>query len=224
MKSTFILLSLIALCFGIPRNDSKGRSSAVTLYSGTDEIGSSFRATDYYPHLSDVNFDNKARSGCYTGIWLLYVDTNYRGQNGVAFGYGDDNQCFNINSNVAGKISSIRYSGDMNGIEYETLNVYQEENFSGAEDYFYGDNSNLIFKDVNSIIVTGCSSWTVYANNNYGGDYICLTPKSDCKPIVFPNQSTFNNMKSIGSIRKGCQGRSMLSVSGEAIDINKIYM
>ena len=46
---------------------------------------------------------------------------------------------------------------------FDTLNLYEYEDFNGAEMFFYDDAAQFEFDDFGySVIVTGCSSWTLY--------------------------------------------------------------
>ena len=46
---------------------------------------------------------------------------------------------------------------------YDTLNLYENEDFNGKEMFFYDDATQFDFDNFGlSVILTGCSPWTLY--------------------------------------------------------------
>merc|ERR1711953_254466 len=59
--------------------------------------------------------------------------------------------------------SSLRFTGAPDDWKYDTLNLYFNDYFIGDEEFTYNDMTQLNYDNrAKSIVVTGCSSWTVY--------------------------------------------------------------
>merc|ERR1712029_1047142 len=108
---------------------------------------------------SPYNFDNRAVSCRFNGIYFLY-----------------DNYNFNPNGNAAVYAETW---GD--GYKYDTFNTYQYEYYQGSEQYFYQDATYTQVDNFGrSVVVTGCNPWTVYDYQNYGGQAVCFYPADPC--------------------------------------------
>ncbi len=64
---------------------------------------------------------------------------------------------------------------------------------------------------IRSVIVTGCSSWTVYEYNNYQGGCACLNPSdfNNCYPGLYTSLDNLSNQ--ISSARRGCYCNRVLT-------------
>merc|ERR1712110_577013 len=92
---------------------------------------------------SPYNFDNRAVSCRFNGIYFLY-----------------DNYNANLND-FAYKASSVRLTGAPDGYKYDTFNTYQYEFYQGSEQYFYQDATYTQVDNFGrSVVVTGCNPWT----------------------------------------------------------------
>merc|ERR1719369_213620 len=174
------------------------------LYEYQRQGGSSVYLTDYTPSLARYNFNKRASSGCFNGIWLLYEQVNYR-YGRSWFGWGD-NYCTNLGP-MDNQASSARYAGPPDGYKFDTINFFEQEGFMGEEQYYYNDSPRLNNRYSSSIIVTGCSPWTIYEYPKYQGRHACVHPSdsSKCSPGFFARNSDFGNMGGhIQSARRGC--------------------
>merc|ERR1712110_591449 len=151
---------------------------------------------------SPYNFDNRAVSCRFNGIYFLY-----------------DNYNANLND-FAYKASSVRLTGAPDGYKYDTFNTYQYEFYQGSEQYFYQDATYTQVDNFGrSVVVTGCNPWTVYDSRNYGGFSICFYPADTrkCSPGFFRNSQVMGGMSGrISSVRKGCF--SHIKLYGEPLE------
>merc|ERR1719184_119323 len=170
---------------------------------------------------SPYNFDNRAVSCRFNGIFFLYDNYNFN-PNGNAAVYAEtwgDNYNVNLND-FAYKASSVRLTGAPDGYKYDTFNTYQYEYYQGSEQYFYQDATYTKVDNFGkSIVVTGCNPWTVYDYTNYGGQGVCFYPADThaCSPGFFRNAQVMGGMQNrISSVRKGCF--SSIKLVGEPLE------
>jgi len=170
---------------------------------------------------SPYNFDNRAVSCRFNGIFFLYDNYNFN-PNGNAAVYAEtwgDNYNVNLND-FAYKASSVRLTGAPDGYKYDTFNTYQYEYYQGSEQYFYQDATYTKVDNFGkSIVVTGCNPWTVYDYTNYGGQGVCFYPADThaCSPGFFRNAQVMGGMQNrISSVRKGCF--SNIKLVGEPLE------
>ena len=90
---------------------TSGASQRLTCYDYANQGGSTVVATDYIPNLRTYNnMDDRISSCCFTGIWLIYADSDYNGNNAGAanwWAYGD-NYCTNVPPQFDNAASSLR--------------------------------------------------------------------------------------------------------------------
>merc|ERR1711973_464621 len=191
-------------------SDSKATNQFMDCYDYANQGGDRLRAIDYMPDLSGYNFDNKISYCCITGVWILYADRDYNTNNlGSAnwWVYGD-NYCTNVPNGFDNQASSLRYTGAPDAWTADTLNLYLNDFFIGGEEYTYADLPQLNYNDqTKSIIVTGCSGWTLYTDSNYKGSCKCVWPSdtNKCFPGFYKDQQSLGFMaNSISSTRRGC--------------------
>merc|ERR1712018_285764 len=170
---------------------------------------------------SPYNFDNRAVSCRFNGIYFLYDNYNYN-PNGNAAVYAEtwgDNYNANLND-FAYKATSVRLTGAPDGYKYDTFNTYQYEYYQGSEQYFYQDATYTKVDNFGkSIVVTGCNPWTVYDYTNYGGFSVCFYPADprNCSPGFFRDAQVMGGMQNrISSARKGCF--SNIKLVGEPLE------
>merc|ERR1712200_325042 len=167
-----------------PRIDSSNsRSSAgdqyLDCYEYTNNGGERLRAIDYIDNLVGYNFNNRISSCCFTGIWLLYADTNYNAMGTGAANWWQfgDNYCTDVPSGFENQASSLRYTGAPDAWTADTLNLYLNEFFIGGEESNYNGNCKCV--------------WPSDTNNCYPGFY-----------------STSNSLgylaRTVSSARRGC--------------------
>ena len=110
--------------------------------------------------------------------------------------------------------SSLRFSGAPDGILYDTINLYEAHYFMGREQFFYDDAPQFDMGSFgSSIVVTGCSPWTIYQYDNYQGAALCLYPSdtTDCDPSFFPTPDDLGGLADqISSAKKGCLTNSVI--------------
>merc|ERR1719244_983220 len=173
-------------------SDNRGADQFLDCYDYQNQGGNKLRSVHYTPYLSRYNFDNKISSCCITGTWLLYAD----------------NYCVNVPSGFDNQASSLRYTGAPDSWTSDTLNFYLNEYFIGGEEYTYGDTPQLNYNDqAKSLIVTGCSAWTLYTDKNYRGNCKCVWPSdtNKCFPGFYSTEKSLGFMaRSVSSVRRGC--------------------
>jgi len=188
------------------------KKQSITCYENSDYTGSSVKAIDYIPNLRGYNFNNRISSCCVTsGVWILYSGQDYNSgtSQGNSFYMYGDNYCSRVPNNFINSASSLRYTGAPDGYKFDTLNFYHQINFSGREEYTYQDKSSMVFPDsVNSIVVTGCTPWTLYGNPNYRNPIGCIYPadQTNCFPGMYRNARSLG-IRRISSARRGCFSR-----------------
>merc|ERR1719228_2296560 len=179
-------------------------------YDYAGQRGDRVHVTDYITSLRNYNFDNRIESCCFTGIWMLYDKDNYnKGSSSSAdwWVYGD-NYCKDVPSGFANKASSIRFTGAPDDWKYDTLNLYFEEYFIGDEEFTYNDAAVMNYDNrAQSVVVTGCSAWTLYEYSNYQGRKVCVYPQdtSQCTPGFYSTRQSLGSLAgTVSSVRRGC--------------------
>ena len=173
--------------FSLVKEDKTLVNQYSDCYDYTAQGGSRLHVIDYIADLAPYSFDNRISSCCFTGIWLMYADRNYNVANiGAAnwWQYGN-NYCTNVPAAFDNVASSIRYVGVPDNAGTSTINLYNNEFFIGGEEYAYQDTYQLNYDNqAKSIIITGCTAWTVYDGRNYSGKCKCLWPSdtNNCYP------------------------------------------
>ena len=214
-SSSYLYLTLstwlLALCPCIPA--LQGSSQALSCYSSGGGGGDVLRATDYIPDLGRYSFNNKIQSCCVGGVWVMYAGAGYNKDNPTASSwwvYGDY-YCTNVPQGFENKASSLRFVGAPDDWKYDTLNLYFREFFIGDEEFMYSDKSRLVNDNkARSIIVTGCSGWTLYQYDDYQGAAVCVFPSDtlSCNPGFYSTTTSLGMMdRQVSSVRRGCWAR-----------------
>ena len=137
----------------------------------------------------------------------LFDEKDYNGSKSLwMYGY---NNLVTIPTEFENKVSSLRFPGAPDDWKATSLNLYNQENFMGEEEFTYEDISNFTI-EAKSIIVTGCQPWTVYMESNYQGESKCIYPSDIkmCTPGLYPTVSSLEGLSSkIFSARRGCHGK-----------------
>ena len=72
------------------------------------------------------------------------------------------------------KISSVRFIGNpTSGVGIEDINIFTNRNFAGIFENAVTDLSSMPATG-GSVIINGCSPWSVFTEENYGGECACL--------------------------------------------------
>merc|ERR1712071_233909 len=154
------------------RDEEPGRVQVLDCYDNYQGSGAQFHADDYVPSLRNYGWDNRIGSCCFTGIWILYGEDDYNDYStGAAswWAFGENN-CMDVPSQFNNDASSLRFTGAPDDYLYDTLNIYFNDYFIGNEEFMYNDMPLLNYDNrARSIIVTGCSPWTLYRYDNYQG-------------------------------------------------------
>ena len=194
-------------------NHTRASTQTMDCYDYNNSGGTRMRATDYIPALRTYNFDNKIGSCCLTGMWILYGEEDYNGYStGSAnwWAYGD-NFCTDMPSQFDNQASSVRFTGAPDDWNYDTLNIYFNDFFIGDEEFTYDDKTQLNYDNrAMSVIVTGCSPWTLYESDHYSGSAMCVFPSSSsaCTPGLYPTSDSLSNLAGkVSSARKGCYAK-----------------
>merc|ERR1712002_1125091 len=175
-------------------------------YDYTNQNGQMIHVEDYTPSLRSINFDDRIESCCFTGIWLLYDLENY-GQgsvNSMSWWVYGNNYCTNVPQQFINRAPS-----DWN---YDTINMYFNEYFIGDEEFTYNDAPILNYDNrAQSIVVTGCSAWTLYQYDSYNGYAMCVFPESTskCTPGFYSTRQSLGSLAGqVSSVRRGCYAKN----------------
>lgn len=208
-RPTFVTIFFLSLVVSVAKNlmipDSglKTSSHKLSCYDTDDDDEIDIKATDYMP---EVGIDKNISYCKVSGMWILYDEDNYNGSASFwMYGY---NNMVTIPTEFENKVSSLRFPGAPDDWKATSLNIYNQENFMGEEEFTYEDISNFTI-EAKSIIVTGCKPWTVYMESNYQGESKCIYPSDIkmCTPGLFPSVSSLKDVAGkIFSARRGCQG------------------
>merc|ERR1712013_383095 len=190
------ILLLVTNAASLPTiNQTKAVPPTMVCYDYSNSGGQRIRATDYIPALRTVNFDNRIGSCCLSGMWILY----------------GENFCDNMPPQFDNDASSLRFVGDSDNWKYDTLNIYFNDFFIGDEEFTFSDMSQLNYDNrAMSVIVTGCSPWTLYESDHFEGSAMCVFPSSstDCTPGLYPFAKALSDLGGkVSSARKGCYAR-----------------
>merc|ERR1711962_1264000 len=195
------------------------------LYTLTDAGGAMINLTDYNHDLSLIGFDNMIQSVCGQGVWLLYEDRNYNGESENDWEHWTEvftsgtYTCHNLPSTHFGKLSSVRYAGSGDLAE-DTLTLYHGYNFDGGEALFLKDEDDLadMNNEPSSLVITGCTAWTLYQHEYYQGITICAevhpiggdlcSAAYDLRDVGFPNNR-------LSSIRRGCYAEKTIHLDSQ---------
>jgi len=94
------------------------------------------------------------------------------------------------------------------------VNMYFNEYFNGDEEYSYVDKPQLNYDNrALSLIVTGCSFWTLYQDRYYQGNAVCVGPANQvsCEPGFYSTRSSLSGIAGdISSLRRGCYSKRWL--------------
>jgi len=194
--------------------DRANSKAYLVCYENPDYSGDEVRLLEYAPYLNLYNFNNRARSCCIHGIWLLYDGYNYNSDpadrlRNMYLGWGE-NFCESFGSSFSAVASSARFVGPPDGYKYSTLNLFEYDYFSGREDYHYSDFPVMLsLYKVNSIIVTGCDPWTLYDGTHYRGRSVCVYPgdRHQCYPGFYKSRYNLDShgiARYVKSARVGC--------------------
>ena len=178
-------------------------------YDYADQTGTSVWLEDYEESLSNQNFNDRTTSYCLTGIWFLYSEEfyNHDGYGSMHWGYGDNN-CIELeDSSLNNRASSARFAGLSDDWKADHMSYYTEEWFMGWKEGLVTDSPFIQFTNgAKSLVVSGCTPWTLYEDRHYIGDCMCVYPSSSaCTPGMYKDESSLGYMAGrVMSVRKGC--------------------
>ena len=180
-------------------------------YDYADQTGTSLWLEDYEYNLYNQNFNDRTTSYCLKGIWFLYSEALYNpdGHGSMHWGYGDNN-CIELedDSSLNNRASSARFAGASDDWKADTLFLYMQNWFMGNQEYTINNISHLRYDNqAKSLVVTGCSPWTLYTSNYYFGSCVCVYPSStsSCTPGMYKTEDSLGAVAGyISSARKGC--------------------
>merc|ERR1711962_1259439 len=185
MISQLLLAALCVYGASCQTVDPSG-PSYLELYTQKNGEGASITIEEYTHDLSDIGFDNLAKSVCGEGVWLMYNYHSYNNyhwqQTWTEVFAAADYSCHDLPVTHHNDMSSVRFAGT-------------------------GD----INDQASSLLVTGMSPWTV-SEHSYSGVAICLEPRMingayygawNVWDIGMPNNV-------MSSIRKGCYAEKTL--------------
>jgi len=180
-----------------------------TCYTNAGASGSYKDYFDYAPSLG--SYDNSFKSCCMYGIWMWYdlQDYNMVDFNQAMYYYWDEYGCVDFPSQFYDSASSLRYAGYSDTFKEDMINFYEGHYYMGDEHFYYNDAPSFgAYDNVgDSIIVTGCSPWTVYEYDNYQGSSVCFYPLSefDCTPGFYDTPAVMAGIsRKMSSTARGC--------------------
>jgi len=192
------------------RREAREPSGNTQFLDCYDQSGYRFHATDYAPSLRAYNWDNRITSCCFTGIWMLYDEEDYNeySTNAATWWAHGINNCIDVPQQFRNAASSLRFTGAPDDFLYDTLNLYFSDFFIGDEEFMYTDMPLLNYDNrAMSLIVTGCTPWTLYQYDHFEGDAMCVFPSSstDCTPGYYTTSQALSTLAGqVSSARKGC--------------------
>ena len=173
--------------------------------------GRSVKIFDYASDFRALEFDNCA-SSCRAkdGVWILYEHDNYNGyrEGNVYWLFGSDVRAADLPNKIEKRVSSARYAGDPITWQIPSLNLYEFQEFSGREQFYFDDAQQTAFGA--SVIITGCSNWAVYENEDCSGRSICFPAGYEfaegiCQPAFYPSQRNLDELGGkISCVIKDC--------------------
>merc|ERR1712179_892968 len=134
-----------------------------------------------------------------------YENFNNESIRAYELGWGD-NYCKNLH--LDNKVSSLRHAGDpaADYREQDAINIYQKKYFAGSDWLLYNNDDSLDYdKFGSSVIVTGCSQWSLYESKNFEGNCVCVYPtymNGICEPGFYKDPNIGFNISSVR--RKYC--------------------
>ncbi|XP_043242471.1 uncharacterized protein LOC122392049 [Amphibalanus amphitrite] len=146
---------------------------SLLVYTGAGQTGTS---VTYYGSQSSLGeLDNRVGSICLMGCWILYENEQYNAQSGAVLLTLGIRGCMDIDGDLQGKVSSLRYVGDPTDASLSGLTLYSRMYFSGEETFLQADSANTVSASgYQSVMVSGPDSWTIYSGEDYTGDSVCL--------------------------------------------------
>merc|ERR1712042_130963 len=192
------------------------------LYTLEDGEGAFLNIADYVKNLDDVGFNDMIQSVCGQGVWLLYEDRDYNGhswndwEHWTELFMAGEYTCHNLPVTHQGELTSVRYAGS-GELDDETLTLYHGYNWDGGEVLVVKDEDNL--SDMNnkpsSLVITGCTPWTLYQHRYYEGYAICTESRDlgngicggayNLETIGMPNNA-------LSAVRKGCYAKKTIKL------------
>lgn len=191
----------------------QGGDQTCTLYDGYSQTGAGLNFNNYEPDLSIYGFNDVASSATINGVWMFYGDDNYNSfGDSAAFYAAGQSYSLDMDPVVDNGVSSIKYAGAPDGFLYDCLTFYSSEFFQGSEQYFYDSTPSLASDNAaRSMILNGCSDWTVYDGVGYTGSAVCFRAASDCFPQFYPFEQNMNGLaNTVSSARNGCFSKTVV--------------
>ncbi|CAG0897318.1 unnamed protein product [Cyprideis torosa] len=193
-------LAIVTLVCGLTAV-AKGLVQVLDVYDQAGQLGNYAR---FYDNCADLgvcagNWDNRIKSACVYGVWIWFENRDYNptGQGGAEYAWGSG-YCFDLDPAVSGRVSSLRYAGNVNDNEAATISLFNLEFFQGAGLTASGNLENISGTTVGSIIITGYSAFTVYSQSGFAGVATCL-PANDGLPVFWANAAAAG-IESVGSV------------------------
>ena len=164
--------------------------------------------------LTTWHFNNQAHAACVIGIWLLYDLVNYNAaaESTVEYVFGQQYCSAGFETDIGGRVSSLRPVGARRDYTLSTLTVYSGLYFQGQAAFSESELPDLTAElgdDNNawSLMVTGAAEekWTLYRLSNYSQVVACVFPIESEElyaPGALPDIGAF--LGPIGSARIGC--------------------
>ncbi|CAG0905444.1 unnamed protein product, partial [Darwinula stevensoni] len=202
---TMNLSAVILLLFGLGKNWAQNYQS-ITVFEDSNYDGEQSDIFQNCPNIwscaPNVG-DNAISSACVTGIWILYSEPsyNFEGFGAVEWGFGLG-YCWNLGpaDNV---VSSLRLVGYSTNYMANTITLYNHIMFMGEQYFGTTDSPNVQMNDINSIIITGASDWTVYTLPDFLGPSACFSVQAGTFVGLYLDLSELE-INSVRSFREGC--------------------
>jgi len=156
-----------------------------------------------YPY----HFDNRIQSCKFNGIYILY-DWRYYNHNdlkGKIYGEAWDAHCAPMRG-FMNQATSIRLVGSPSDWKDDSITFFEGEFYNGKDQSFFRDASSFSMNDFGrSMIITGCSKWTLYEHSHFNGQSACWQPRDNCAPAFFRDEKLMKGWaQKVSSVRRGC--------------------
>ena len=146
--------------------------------------------------------DNVAKSVRSTGAWTVYYDSDFDDALSMPTSIFGLQMCQNLA--LAGESTSLRFAGSPI-LEEDTITLYEKSYFRGEEYYFTEPRVADFTADVQSVVITGPLSWSLYTLPNFDGASFCVNPTMvNFIGFSFDLENEFG-INRIRSFERGCE-------------------
>jgi len=172
-------------------------------------------------HIRDLGvkpwyFDNIIASCHFTGIYILYDGYDFQVEKVPPEINWGEYHLVNFNDPFAFRASSLRIVGAPEDWKISTLTLYRQGHWSDSQQMFRNDEGRLCKDNYGrAAVVTGCYPWTVYDEEGFQGNCVCIHPKESCEPGAYSDLRILDGgsgywIDRISSVRTNCHCQTQI--------------